>query len=155
MSNEGTFLKEMLWGFARVLVSDFYTAYDSLDCPQQKCLIHLLRDLNEDVLKNPYHEGFKTLAQDFSALLRKVVETIDRYGLKKRHLHRHRAEVKAFFDESCSGQGESEVARGYQKRFRKYRDKLFSLLDHDGVPWNNNNAERLRNLHEFPSQTRQ
>jgi hypothetical protein len=23
----------------------------------------------------------------------------------------------------------------------KYRDKLFTFLDHDGVPWNNNNAE--------------
>jgi predicted RecB family nuclease len=140
-SREGTFLKEMLRGFAGVLVSDFYTAYDSLDCPQQKCLIHLLRDLNEDVLKSPYDEEFKTLAQGFSTLLRKVVETIDRYGLKKRHLHKHRAEVEAFFDAACSGEGVSEVARGYRKRFEKYRVKLFAFLDHDGVPWNNNNAE--------------
>jgi hypothetical protein len=28
-----------------------------------------------------------------------------------------------------------------QKRLLKYRDKLFVFLDHDGVPWNNNNAE--------------
>ena len=140
-SREGTFLKEMLRGFAGVLVSDFYTAYDSLDCPQQKCLIHLLRDLNEDVLKNPFDEEFRTLAQGFSTLLRKVVETIDRYGLKKRHLHKHRAEVEAFFDEACSGEGRSEVAQGYRKRFEKYRGKLFAFLDYDGVPWNNNNAE--------------
>src|SRR5206468_4006860 len=53
-SREGAFLKEMLRRFAGVLVSDFFTAYDSLDCPQQKCLIHLLRDLNEDVLKSPF-----------------------------------------------------------------------------------------------------
>jgi predicted RecB family nuclease len=140
-SREGTFLKEMLRGFSGVLVSDFYTAYDSLDCPQQKCLIHLLRDLNDDMLKNPFDEEFRTLAQGFSTLLRKVVETIDRYGLKKRHLHKHRAEVEAFFDEACSGEGVSEVAQGYRKRFEKYRGKLFAFLDHDGVPWNNNNAE--------------
>ena len=24
---------------------------------------------------------------------------------------------------------------------QKYSDKLFTFLDHDGVPWNNNNAE--------------
>src|SRR5262249_42593567 len=42
-SREGTFLKEMLQGFKGVLVSDFFTAYDSLGCPQQKCLVHLLR----------------------------------------------------------------------------------------------------------------
>jgi len=41
----------------------------------------------------------------------------------------------------------------YQKRFAKNRDRLFTFLDHDGVPWNNNNAEhaikafaRLRNI---------
>jgi hypothetical protein len=140
-SREGTFLKEMLRGFAGVLVSDFYTAYDSLDCPQQKCLIHLLRDLNEDILKNPFDEEFRTLAQGFSTLLRKVVETIDRYGLKKRHLHKHRAEVEAFFEEASSGEGRSEVARAYRKRFEKYRGKLFTFLDYDGVPWNNNNVE--------------
>jgi hypothetical protein len=28
-----------------------------------------------------------------------------------------------------------------KKRFEKNRDKLFTFLVHDGVPWNNNNAE--------------
>jgi len=35
----------------------------------------------------------------------------------------------------------TEVALAYKKRFEKNRDKLFTFLDHDGVPWNNNNAE--------------
>src|SRR5262249_54460189 len=139
-SREGVFLKEMLRGFQGVLVSDFYTAYDSLDCAQQKCLIHLLRDLNEGLLQSPFDEAFKALAQRFSALLQKVVETVDRYGLKKRHLHKHRKEVETFFDEACAAESPSEVARGYQARFEKYRDKLFAFLDYDGVPWNNNNA---------------
>jgi predicted RecB family nuclease len=140
-SREGTFLKEMLRGFQGVLVSDFYTAYDSLECQQQKCLIHLLRDLNEDLLKNPFDEAFKALAQKFSTLLQKVVETIDRYGLKKMHLHKNREDVKTFFEETCAGESPSVVARGYQSRFVKYRGKLFTFLDHDSVPWNNNNAE--------------
>ena len=29
----------------------------------------------------------------------------------------------------------------YKKRFEKNRTKLFTFLDCDGVPWNNNNAE--------------
>jgi len=45
-------IKEKLSGFKGVLVSDFYTAYDSFPCQQQKCLIHLIRDINEDILKN-------------------------------------------------------------------------------------------------------
>jgi hypothetical protein len=70
-----------------------------------------------------------------------VIETVDRYGLRKRHLHKHWVEVNAFFDRVASVDRTSEVARGYQKRLEKYRGKLFTFLDHDGVPWNNNNAE--------------
>ena len=36
---------------------------------------------------------------------------------------------------------ESEYALSYQKRFIKYRDKLFCFLNCDNIPWNNNNAE--------------
>jgi hypothetical protein len=42
-SREGSFLAEMLSNFSGVLVSDFFTAYDSLKCNQQKCLVHLPR----------------------------------------------------------------------------------------------------------------
>ena len=31
--------------FAGTLVSDFYAAYNGLDCPKQRCLVHLLREL--------------------------------------------------------------------------------------------------------------
>jgi predicted RecB family nuclease len=140
-SREGTFLKELLRGFKGVLVSDFYTAYDSLDCPQQKCLIHLLRDLNEDLLKSPFDEELKILAHRFSTLLQEVIQTVDRYGLKKYHLRRHRTDVEAFFDETCGTEARSEITRGYQARVEKYRGKLFTFLDHDGVPWNNDIAE--------------
>ena len=47
-SREGAFLRDMLNPFSGVLVSDFYTAYDSLNCLQQKCLVHLVRDIDED-----------------------------------------------------------------------------------------------------------
>ena len=36
---------------------------------------------------------------------------------------------------------QTEVAAGYKKRFERNTGKLFTFLDHDGVPWNNNNAE--------------
>ncbi len=35
-------------------MSDFYTAYDSLMCPQQKCLIHLIRDMSQAILEHPF-----------------------------------------------------------------------------------------------------
>jgi len=35
----------------------------------------------------------------------------------------------------------SELALNYKRRFVKNQHKLFTFLEHDGVPWNNNNAE--------------
>ena len=29
----------------------------------------------------------------------------------------------------------------YKKRFQRSGEKMFTFLDHDGVPWNNTNAE--------------
>src|SRR5438477_4049168 len=39
--------------FGGTLVSDFYAVYDPFECPQQKCLAHLLRDLREAVQQRP------------------------------------------------------------------------------------------------------
>jgi Transposase IS66 family len=44
-NREGVTMQEILKDCKGVLVSDFYAAYDSIDCPQQKYLIHLMRDL--------------------------------------------------------------------------------------------------------------
>ena len=140
-SRKGDFLKDMLRDFSGVLVSDFFTAYDSLGCAQQKCLLHLMRDFNEDLQRNPYDDEFKEIAHHFAVLLRLIVETIDRFGLKRRHLHKHHKAAMRFTDNVGSGYYSSEIAQKYQKRIRKYGERLFTFLDHDGVPWNNNNAE--------------
>lgn len=140
-TREGDTARRTLEGFKGVLVSDFYSAYDSLDCPQQKCLIHLIRDLNDDLLKNPFDEELKQQAARFTALLQAIIVTIDRYGLKKYHLHKHSKGVDCFFMVESGAVYRSEVAQYYRQRLLKYRAKLFTFLDYDGVPWNNNNAE--------------
>jgi predicted RecB family nuclease len=140
-SREAGFLKDLLAGFKGVLVSDFYSGYDSLDCPQQKCLVHLIRDLNDDLIDNPFDEEFKTLAGEFGQLLRPIVDTIDRHGLVRQYLRHHKAEVSRFFRGLEARIYRSQVARAYQARFAKTEGKLFTFLDHDNVPWNNNPAE--------------
>lgn len=44
-TREASTVRDVLRTFRGVLVSDFYAAYDSLGCAQQKCLIHLMRKL--------------------------------------------------------------------------------------------------------------
>jgi hypothetical protein len=100
-----------------------------------------MRDLNNDLLKNPFDEEFKAMVSTFSDLLKAIVITIDQRGLKRRWFARHRKQVAAFFKRLESGPCMSEVAEGYRKRFLRHRDTLFTFLEHDGVPWNNSNAE--------------
>ena len=140
-SREGGFLHELLADFKGVLVSDFYAAYDGIECQQQKCLIHLLRDMNQALLDNPFDEQLKSITQPFGVLLRKIVMTIDKYGLKKKYLIRHALEVEDFFHSIDDRLGLSDAAEALQTRLIKNRNKLFTFIRHDGIPWNNNNAE--------------
>ena len=140
-SREGSFLQEMLSPFDGVLVSDFYSAYDGLACKQQKCLVHLVRDVDDDLLRNPLDTELRGVATKLGALLREIIQTVDRYGLKSRHLRKHKRVVSRFLKSVVSTDFTSELADKYKKRFQKTGEKMFTFLDHDGVPWNNNNAE--------------
>jgi hypothetical protein len=140
-TREAEVLHATLTGFKGVLVSDFYAAYDSLDCPQQKCLTHLLRDLNDEILKHPYDEEIKQLAVTFAALVKPMVETVDRNGLKRHFLRKHRVFVDRFYRGLAKAVYQSEAASKCKERFEKNRNKLFTFLNCDGIPWNNNNAE--------------
>jgi predicted RecB family nuclease len=140
-TRDATTINKALGGFQGILISDFYAVYDSVVCIQQKCLIHLMRDINGDLLKNPFDKELQELASDFARLLRFIVATIDRFGLKTRFLRKHKRAARQFLCRISGSNTYSEVAASYRKRFEKHGDKLFTFLDHDGVPWNNNNAE--------------
>jgi predicted RecB family nuclease len=157
-NREALTIQTALRDFNGVLVSDFYSAYDSIDCPQQKCLIHLMRDLNDDMLKNPYDDELRQIVQQFAELLRPIVDTVDRRGLKKHFLKKHLSDVKRFYKWLLTRQWQSEVATKCRERFEKNGKKLFTFLSYDGVPWNNNNAEHamkafaaLRDVIEGPA----
>ena len=142
----------VLRNFRGILVSDFYSGYDSIDCVQQRCLVHLIRDMNDDLCKQPFNDEIKELARQFAGLVKPMIESVDRFGLKVRYLRKHKDSVERFYDALSKQEYQTELATAYRKRFEKNRDKLFTFLDHDGVPWNNNNAEhaikalaRLRN----------
>jgi hypothetical protein len=157
-SREGEMIQKLLEDYKGVLVSDYYSAYDSIKCPQQKCLIHLMRDLNDEVFKNPFDEELKEIVAKFAALLQVIIATVDRRGLKKFFLKKHLIDVERFYKYLNGLSLRSETAGKYKQRFVKNRDKLFTFLLYDGVPWNNNNAEHavksfalLRNVISGPS----
>jgi len=112
-----------------------------LNVKSQKCLIHLIRDLNDDLFKHQFDQEYKQMVAAFSKLLRKIVETVDKHGLQKAHLEKHVKDTNVFFKEFVDHDYKSELALKYAKRFKKHWEQLWTFLNHDNVPWNNNNAE--------------
>jgi predicted RecB family nuclease len=140
-TREGSTIQSMLKNFSGVLVTDFYAAYDGIECPQQKCLIHLIRDLNDELLRHPYDDGLRRILDDFSSVVRPIVETVDRRGLKSRFLRKHRGSVDRFYKRLTAERGSSDATKKVVDRLTKSQKRLFTFLDYDDVPWNNNNAE--------------
>jgi transposase-like protein len=136
------FIRKLIKGFSGVFISDHYKGYDSLKCYHQKCLIHLMRDINTGLFKNQQNEELKQIANGFSQLLRTIICTVDKHGLKRRNLNKHKNDVRRFYRKIVSRNYESEVATKFIRRFRRYQNSLFTFLNHDGVPWNNAPAEQ-------------
>lgn len=147
-TREAGFLIPLLEGYKGVIVSDFYAGYDGLPCAQQKCIVHLIRDLNDDLWKHPFNAEFEGFAGAVRDLLTPIFDDVTRYGLKARNLRKHIRRVDAFYTQNILGQPASqEIIGKYHKRFLRYRDSLFRFLSSDDIPWNNNAAERaIRHL---------
>jgi predicted RecB family nuclease len=141
-------VQELLSGYQGVLVSDFYPGYDVLPCGQQKCWVHLIGDLDDDLWKFPFDEELQKFVLSVKDLIVPILEAIDRWGLRAKHLRRFKKEVERFYRTVIDGKEYApEATMKYQKRFVRYRESLFRFLEEDGIPWNNNMAERaIRHL---------
>jgi predicted RecB family nuclease len=142
-TREADIVREVLAGYKGVLVSDFYPGYDGIPCRQQKCLVHLIRDINDDLWKAPFDKELEAFAIAVQTLLVPILEAVDRFGLKAWHLRKFLKDVERFYDKNITGREyQSEATETYRKRFDRYRGSLFTFLNEDGIPWNNNMAER-------------
>jgi hypothetical protein len=83
----------------------------------------------------------KQLALAFTVLLKPMIESIDRYGLKSQFRKKYLVSVERLYRQISECNLQSETAVKVKERLEKNRDKLFTFLSYDGVPWNNNNAE--------------
>jgi predicted RecB family nuclease len=147
-TRETTMIAELLKGYTGVLVTDFYPGYDGFACRQQKCLAHLIRDLNDDLWSSPFDVEFEKFVLAARDLLVPMIEAVHGRSAKARDFARFLPTVDAFYTRQITEASyKSEVTQRYQKRFERYRASLFTFLSFDGIPWNNNTAERgIRHL---------
>jgi len=124
------------------LVSDFYSAYDQFDCPQQKCLVHLLRELKETIARrtelfsHPFFQRCKRLLKEMLKLKDKAAQlTPEVYAHQVQLLEKRLTQLgEERFDDADA----DRLAR----RIGKYNGKLTTFLHKPQVDASNNAAER-------------
>jgi len=93
--------------------------------------------------ESPSDTEYEAFSLEIKKLVLPIFKAIDQYGSKKRHLNKFKKEVDRFYDKNIYDRSfYSDLATKCQKRFERYRDSLFTFLEYDLIPWNNNTAER-------------
>ena len=130
--------------FSGTLVSDFWAAYNAVECAlRQTCLVHLLRELEQtDKYKSPgehwpaFAKKLRRLVGDAIRLWRKQAELLpETYASRRGRLHRRLAEM-------IDTDWHDGNAKRLVKRLRRHQDHLLTFLDQEDVPFDNNHAER-------------
>ena len=128
--------------FEGVLITDFWSAYGSVSADdRQYCLVHLLRELEAVDERNDGTE-WRAFAKKLRRLLR------DGIRLRRRHDYapgRYASRVK-LLDRRLTAlameEPEDGDTRRLTRRLYKHLDHIFTFLDYDDVPFENNFAER-------------
>ncbi|NEX23320.1 TM0106 family RecB-like putative nuclease [Thiorhodococcus mannitoliphagus] len=146
-TREARIVHEFLGEYSGTLISDFYPGYDSVKCKQQKCWVHLIRDLNDDLWVSPFDIEFEKFVLEVKNLIVPILETVDKYGAKTKRLSKFTSIIEKFYEETINKTYSSDITPKYQKRFLRYRNSLFAFIMEDDLPWNNNAGERaIRHL---------
>jgi transposase len=141
-------LKQLGEDYCGTIISDFYTAYNPLPYKQQKCLVHLLRELYQS--KNDTDE-FMAFRKKLTRLLR------DALRLKQRMTDRTTDTMTEISQETydrllelihnrlsqlCRASYQTHDCQRLSKRLNKHSHQLFTFLEEMNVDSNNNRAER-------------
>jgi len=129
--------------FAGTLISDFWGAYNAVaGGRKQKCLVHLLRDLeNVDHYKKADGD-WPTFAKKLRRLIRDAIRLCKREQAPEAEYTSRRDRLHKRLNELIDHDWQHREARRLIKRLRRHREELFTFLDVPGVPFDNNHAER-------------
>ena len=140
--------KEVLGeSYPGIVVSDFYSAYNRLHGPQQKCWVHLLRELRDCAkteLSDEYrraHRGLRRIFLDARRLVRA------RGTLPPLRHERRQRRLEARLLAWGVTPYRNTTLRRLAGRILKHHDQLLTFVKVPGLPYENNQAERCIRPH--------
>jgi transposase len=126
-----------------ILHADFYAAYNFVD-KTQRCLIHLQRDIHDELEVSHQDSALIKLKEGIDAIVNKAKQ------IKQLHLSQLSTEEKEKttkeMDDILEGvtwlDSPNQKTEALIKRIIKYRPNLLRFMDHPEVEFHNNRAER-------------
>jgi len=130
--------------FAGTLVTDFWGAYNAVACAdRQMCLVHLLRELEQTLKYKSPGENWAAFEKKLRRLLGDAIRLWkSRDELDSHTLASRRQRLDNRLSELVATDWDDGNAKRLIKRLRRHQEDLFTFLDKDGVPFENNHAER-------------
>lgn len=129
--------------FMGVVITDFYPSFKNLPYVNQKCLVHLLREIHRFEAKPDFKPG-KEWKRVKMRTKRLVTEAVDGHENLKNLEQRVALKVRLVKRADAI----AELPRNHKyalilaRLVGQYKDQLFTFLDHEDVHWENNPAER-------------
>ncbi len=134
-------LQQLGEDYAGTVISDFYTAYNPLPYRQQKCLVHLLRELSKCAPGNTeeyaaFHKKLTRLLRDALRLKQRASDLPQNiFDRRLRYIHQRLAEL-------AQATYETPDCQRLAKRLSRHAHQLFTFLEQMDVESDNNRAER-------------
>lgn len=128
-----------------VLVSDFLSAYNKIKSKKQRCLAHIMRDL-EKVIKYWNEEDYQTVTycKHLMGLLMQAIDLYREYEQKEwdsRYCRKREALSEQLNDFSFPDPSKKLLVR-FAKRLERHKNEIFTFLYERDVDYHNNHAEQ-------------
>jgi transposase len=129
--------------YGGVVISDFYSAYSKSGKRRQRCLVHLVREMNK-CQKNDNSLEYRIHHKKLKRILRDAKRLSDnRQTLNPVIFMRRLTRIKErLFEFSCQVFSNKNWQR-LSKRFLKHHNEMFTFLEMKDIPSDNNHAERM------------
>ena len=125
-------------------MTDFWGAYNAVACAaRQTCLVHLLRELEHTEKYKSAGKHWPTFAKKLRRLIGDAIRLLRRKDeLSPETYASRRNRLDTRLAEMIETSWEDANARRLIKRLRRHQNDLFTFLDQEGIPFDNNHAER-------------
>jgi len=130
--------------YAGTVGCDCFSAYSPLPYEQQKCLVHILRELNKvaQTTASAEYLGFYKMMKRILKDALRLKERSGQVGYSKMVVARRDKRLERRMDHALSCHWENEDCIRIAALLRKHRSSLFTFLRHAEVEGHNNLAER-------------